>query len=91
MVIIYFTIGIWTGTIRGKRIEGLKIAGKNGVWQEASAKVEGDKLIVSAKGFETPLSLHFCFNDDGKGNLFSTEGIPVAPFRAENITAAEDH
>lgn len=76
--------------IRGKRIEGLKIAGKNGVWQEASAKVEGDKLIVSAKGFETPLSLHFCFNDDGKGNLFSTEGIPVAPFRAENITTAEE-
>lgn len=71
--------------IHGKKIEGLKIAGKDRKWQEASAKVDGEKLIVSAKGIEVPVSINFCFSDDGKGNLFSTEGIPVAPFRMENF------
>lgn len=69
--------------IRGKKIEGLKIAGKNQEWQEASAKVEGEKLIVSAKGIIPPVSINFCFSDDGIGNLFSAEGIPVAPFRVD--------
>ena len=72
--------------IHGQNIEGMIISGKDAKWRDASANVEGDRLIVSTKGIEAPYSIHYCFNDDGKGNLFSTEKIPVAPFRVENIT-----
>lgn len=70
--------------IRGnKKIEGLKIAGENQEWKEASAKIEGDKLVVSASGVKNPVAVTYCFDDESIGNLFSKEGLPVVPFRSK--------
>ncbi|NDV80243.1 hypothetical protein D0T57_14950 [Dysgonomonas sp. 511] len=69
--------------IKGSKIEGLKISGDDGIWKEATGKIEGDKLVVSTNGLQstTKVDISYCFDDDSIGNLFSTEGIPVVAFR----------
>ena len=59
-------------------------------WQEARARIDGGKLIVPVKGIESPVSIRYCFSDAAQGNLFSTEGIPLAPFRADSIASSEN-
>lgn len=74
--------------IRGDKIEGLRIAGDDGVWKEASATVKDKMLVVSVGDIKTPVQVRYCFDDDSIGNLFSTEGVPVVAFRTgiiENV------
>lgn len=76
--------------VHGKRIEGLMMAAAGQEWQEARARIDGGKLIVPVKGIESPVSIRYCFSDAAQGNLFSTEGIPLAPFRADSIASSEN-
>jgi sialate O-acetylesterase len=48
------------------------------------AKIEGNSVVVWAKGLKEPAAVRFSFSNDDIGNIFSTEGLPVAPFRTDN-------
>lgn len=72
-------------TCPDKKIEGLKIAGKNGEYVDAEGTIKGDKLIVSSPEIKEPVSVTFCFDDATEGNLFSKAGLPVAPFRSDRV------
>jgi hypothetical protein len=75
--------------IKGSKIEGLKISGDDGIWKEASGKIDGNKLVISINDLQsaTKVSVSYCFDDDSIGNLFSTEGIPAVAFQTEVRTA----
>lgn len=66
--------------IRGDKIEGLKIAGDDGIWKEATAKIKNNMLVISPPHIKTPVYVSYCFDDATIGNLFSTEGIPAGAF-----------
>ncbi len=70
--------------IQGDKIDGLKISGDDGIWKEATAKIDGDKLVVSTNGLQSnaKINISYCFDDASIGNLFSTEGMPVVAFRS---------
>jgi sialate O-acetylesterase len=67
-----------------KNIRSLYIAGADKIFYPATAKIENDKLIVSAKQVPQPVAVRFCFTNAGIGNLFNKEGLPVAPFRTDS-------
>lgn len=66
-----------------KAIKGLVIAGKDGRFVEAKARIEEDKLIVYSPDVKAPEIVRYCFDDAMSGNLFNKEGLPVAPFRTD--------
>lgn len=68
---------------KGKKVEGLQIAGADGVWQPAEGEVKGSTLVVSARGVKIPTQVRYCFDDATEGNLFTIAGLPVAPFRTD--------
>lgn len=68
---------------KGKKVEGLQIAGADGKWQPADGEVKGNSLIVSARGVKAPTQVRYCFDDATEGNLFTVAGLPVAPFRTD--------
>lgn len=70
--------------INGKAPAALYIAGADHVFHEASAKVEKDKLIVWSKEVEKPESVRYGFSNTAIGNIFSSEGLPLGPFRTDN-------
>ncbi len=48
----------------------------------AEAKIEGNTIVVSAEGVVNPVAVRYCFNED-VGNVYSAEGLPLAPFRSD--------
>ena len=68
---------------KDKQVKGLEIAGTDGNYVTAKAQVKGNKLIVFAPEVKTPVTVRYCFDDMTVGNLFSKEGLPVAPFRTD--------
>lgn len=71
--------------IGDKDIKGLYMAGKDKIWNKATAYIDKEKLVIPIEGIEEPVSIRYCFSDDGIGNLLSLDGVPVAPFRIDNI------
>jgi sialate O-acetylesterase len=54
--------------------------------------LENDKLVVWNKKVKEPVYVRYAFSNTAIGNLFSKEGLPVVPFRTDNMpvdTAAE--
>ncbi|MDR1102689.1 MAG: sialate O-acetylesterase [Tannerella sp.] len=73
-----------TGLIcRDKKVEGLKIAGADGVYYDADGTLKNDRLTVSSPHVKEPVSVTYCFDDTTFGNLFTKGGLPVAPFRSD--------
>ncbi|MES1222836.1 MAG: sialate O-acetylesterase [Bacteroidota bacterium] len=73
-----------TGLVaKDKKIAAIFIAGADKNFYPADAKIEGDKLIVWSKSVKEPVAVRFSFSNAAIGNLFSKEGLPVAPFRTD--------
>ncbi len=70
--------------MKGDELKHFEIAGSDKVFVPASAKIDGNTVIVSAKGIKTPEAVRFSFSNDAMGNIFSREGLPVAPFRTDS-------
>jgi len=68
---------------RSEKIDCFEIAGADRKFVSATVKIDGKTVIVSAKDVKTPEAVRFSFSNDAIGNLFSTEGLPVAPFRTD--------
>ncbi|ULT43458.1 hypothetical protein KRR40_08510 [Niabella defluvii] len=47
-------------------------------------KIEKDRLVVSSSDVKTPVAVRFSFSNGGISNIFSKEGLPVAPFRTDD-------
>jgi len=70
--------------MKGEELKCFEIAGADKVFVPATARIDGNAVIVSAKGIKTPIAVRFSFSNDAVGNLFSKEGLPVAPFRTDS-------
>ncbi len=67
-----------------KVISGFYISGEKEQWFPAEAKIEGNKITVWSKSVATPAHVRFGFGNTIIGNVFSKEGLPVAPFRTDS-------
>lgn len=66
-----------------KKIRGVTIAGNDGNFVPANARIKENRLIVSSPKIKQPIAVRYCFDDATVGNLFNAEGLPVAPFRTD--------
>ena len=70
--------------VNGKTITQLLIAGSDQVFYPAQASIEKNKLVVWSKQVKDPVAVRYAFGNTAIGNLFSKEGLPVAPFRTDD-------
>jgi sialate O-acetylesterase len=68
----------------GSEITCFEIAGADQVFKPAKVKIDGNTVIVTSKEVKVPVAVRFSFSNDAIGNLFSAEGLPVAPFRTDD-------
>jgi sialate O-acetylesterase len=71
-------------TSNGDEITCFEIAGADQVFKPAKVKIDGNTVVVSAKDVKAPVAVRFSWSNDAIGNLFSREGLPVAPFRTDD-------
>ncbi|MCB1277555.1 sialate O-acetylesterase [Prosthecobacter sp.] len=62
-------------------LTGFEVAGADGQWQPADAKIDGEKVIVSSKAVPEPKNVRYAWKDNPTASLFNGAGIPASPFR----------
>ncbi|MES2851192.1 MAG: sialate O-acetylesterase [Bacteroidota bacterium] len=68
----------------GKTVSALEIAGEDRVFYPAESKIEGNVLIAWSAMVKEPVAVRYAFSNAGIGNLYSSFGLPVAPFRTDD-------
>jgi len=70
--------------VSGDEIRCFEIAGADRMFKPAKVKIEGNGVLVWSKDVKIPEAVRFSWSNDAIGNLFSMEGLPVAPFRTDD-------
>jgi sialate O-acetylesterase len=65
-------------------VSGFYIAGEDRKFLPATAKIDGNSVIVYNKEIKKPVAVRFGFTNTAMPNLFSKEGMPVNLFRTDN-------
>lgn len=66
-------------------IRGFQIAGDDGVYRFADARLDGDTIILTGEGVKNPRTVRYGWTAVGHADLTSAEGVPVAPFRTDTL------
>jgi sialate O-acetylesterase len=66
-------------------LKGFAIAGEDKKFVWADAKIEGDAVVVSAKGVEKPVAVRYAWADNPECNLYNGAGLPASPFRTDDF------
>lgn len=70
--------------IKGKTATEFVIAGEDHVFYPAEVSIKNNTLTVSSKEVKVPVAVRFGFRNTAVGNVFSKEGLPLAPFRTDS-------
>jgi sialate O-acetylesterase len=79
---VYFT---HSDGMAGKEgpIKGFEIAGEDGKFVAAEAKVDSGTVLVSSAAVSAPVTVRYGWGDDPGCNLVNQAGLPAVPFRSE--------
>jgi sialate O-acetylesterase len=65
------------------QLRGFALAGADGVFVWAEARIEGDTVLVSSPQVAEPVAVRYGWASNPVGNLFSQAGLPALPFRSD--------
>lgn len=57
-----------------------ELCGDDGRWVAATARIDGDAVVVAADGVASPQQVRYAFSAAGDGDLRNADGLPAAPF-----------
>jgi len=61
-------------------LKGFEIAGADGVFFPASAKIEGDKVVLENPEVKTPSAVRYCWSNTATATLFNKDNLPASSF-----------
>ena len=64
-------------------LTGFAVAGPDGVFVNAQARIEGNSVVVSAPEVAHPVAVRYGWADCPVLNLFDEAGLPASPFRTD--------
>ncbi|WP_430908473.1 sialate O-acetylesterase [Maribacter sp. 2-571] len=70
-------------TAKGKKIDQFELAGPDGVFYPAKAKIKGDVIIASSKKVSDPVRVRFAWNNTDMAQLFNGVGLPASSFTSD--------
>lgn len=75
-------------TAKGGPLTWFQIAGADGKFVDADAKIEGDSVVVSSPSVSTPTAVRYAWdNYPNTANLYNAAGLQAAPFRTDTWDA----
>jgi sialate O-acetylesterase len=72
-------------TSNGDQIRSFTLAGSDGIFHEATARIDGSAVVLASDLVKEPQMIRFAFTDTSDVNLFNRAGLPAAPFRTDSI------
>lgn len=85
-IIVYFNHadgGLETND--GKVPRGFAIAGIDGKYKWAEAKIKGHTIVLWNNSISEPVSVRYAWADNPDINLYNGAGLPALPFRTDNF------
>jgi sialate O-acetylesterase len=67
---------------KGPELTGFEVAGVDGKYGAAEARIEGESVVVSSSSVQTPVSVRYGWAANPNCNLFNREGLPASPFKS---------
>jgi len=69
---------------KGGELKGFAVAGEDRQWKPATARIEGNQVIVASPDVKKPIALRYAWEPDPQCNLFNGAGLPASPFRTDD-------
>ena len=69
---------------RGDRLSGFVVAGDDGVFANAEARIDGQAVLVSSPAVPEPAAVRYGWADSPVCNLYNGAGLPAVPFRTDD-------
>jgi len=74
--------GLWA---KDGELKQFSIAGEDGKFVWATAKIEGDKVVVWNEAIAHPVAVRYAWANNPMGsNLYNKENLPASPFRTDD-------
>ena len=70
---------------KGGRLDGFEVAGADGVFASAEARIDGASVVVSSAKVTQPVWVRYAWSSNPPCTLFNGEGLPASPFRARLV------
>jgi sialate O-acetylesterase len=81
---IHFTHAGTGLTAEDHPVSCFQIAGFDRKFYPASARIEGETVVVSAREVISPVAVRYAWFNDPDANLYNGAGLPARPFRTDN-------
>lgn len=65
-------------------ISGFSIAGTDSIFHWASARINGDQIIVESDRVENPIAVRYAWEDNPDAFMYNKNGLPMVPFRTDD-------
>lgn len=76
--------GLMTKAADPNAIPGFAIAGDDKKWKWATAKIEGNEIVVWNEGIANPVAVRYAWADNPKATIYNAAGLPAVPFRTDD-------
>ncbi|MCE9609097.1 MAG: sialate O-acetylesterase [Chthoniobacter sp.] len=76
-------VGAGLTTRDGKAPDSFEIAGPDGAFVDAAAKIDGATILIGSEKVAQPAAMRFAWKDLAQPNLMIKDGLPVSQFRAQ--------
>lgn len=84
VVVEFDQLGKGLAVAHGDKLQGFALAGDDGRWHWADAKIEGDHVIVRSESVPQPSAIRYAYaNKRAWANLFNKDGLPALAFEAQ--------
>jgi len=70
----------------GKPLSEFQVAGADGTFVDAKAKIDGKTVLVRAEGVKAPVQVRFGWHKVANPNLVNGAGLPASPFQTKDWT-----
>jgi len=68
---------------KGDGLTGFEVAGKDGYFHAASAKIEGSTVVVKSEKVASPVQVRYGWSNSPECNLYNGDALPASPFTSE--------
>jgi GH35 family endo-1,4-beta-xylanase len=70
---------------KGDRMLGFSVAGADGEYRFADARLDENKVVLKAAGISQPKTVRYAWSGLTDANLVNTAGLPAEPFRTDTL------
>jgi sialate O-acetylesterase len=83
-IVVQFTHANGGLMARDGALSGFDIAGDDRIWKPATARIAGDRVIVSNSEIRNPVAVRYAWENYPTASLYNSAGLPATPFRTDN-------